>query len=102
MGPASDVAVPEVKPIRPPGTPAARYGFIDLLRGFALVVMIETHVINAYLPAASRHSWFFFWLTFFNGLVAPTFLFASGFSLMLQGRRNWEDWLHFRPPFWKQ
>jgi uncharacterized membrane protein len=83
-------------------TSGIRFGFIDLLRGFALVVMIETHVINSYLPTESRHTWFFFWLTFFNGLVAPTFLFASGFSVMLQGRKQWDDWLHFRLPFWKQ
>src|SRR3974377_1062115 len=81
---------------------AGRFGFIDLLRGLALVVMIETHVVNAYLPAATRHTWFFFWLTFINGLVAPTFLFSSGFSIMLQGRRQWDNWLHFRLPFWQQ
>jgi uncharacterized membrane protein len=81
---------------------AVRYGFVDLLRGFALVVMIETHVMNAYLPLELRRgSEFFFWLTFINGLVAPTFLFASGFSLMLQGNVQWENWLRFRPPFWK-
>ena len=84
------------------GKAAVRYGFIDLLRGFALVVMIETHVVNAYLPADIKLSPSFFWLTFVNGLVAPAFLFASGFSIMLQGRRQWENWLHFRLPFWKQ
>ncbi len=87
---------------RASGKPSVRYGFIDLLRGFALVVMIETHIVNAYLPADVRLRPFFFWLTFVNGLVAPTFLFASGFSIMLQGTRQWENWLHFRPPFWKQ
>ncbi len=81
---------------------AVRYGFVDLLRGMALVAMIETHIINAYLPAEVRLRPFFFWLTFVNGLVAPTFLFASGFSLMLQGRRQWENWLRLRKPFWKQ
>ncbi len=79
-----------------------RYGFVDLLRGFALIVMIETHVVNAYLPAASRHSSLFFWLTFFNGLVAPSFLFAAGFSVILQANRLWDDWLNLRAPFWKQ
>jgi uncharacterized membrane protein len=79
-----------------------RYGFVDLLRGFALVVMIETHVVNAYLPAALRRGEFFFWLSFVNGLVAPAFLFASGFSLVLQARRKWEDWLRLGPAFWKQ
>ena len=85
-----------------PAPRPARYGFIDLLRGFALVVMIETHTVNAYLPAGARHAATFFWLTFFNGLVAPAFLFASGFSIMLQASRQWDGWLHFRLPFWKQ
>jgi uncharacterized membrane protein len=88
--------------IPPTARQHARYGFIDLLRGFALVFMIETHVVNAYLAPALRQSGFFFWLTFINGLVAPTFLFASGFSVMLQGRRHWEDWLRLRLPFWRQ
>jgi len=79
-----------------------RYGFVDLLRGFALIVMIETHVVNAYLPPAARGNRFFFWLSFVNGLVAPSFLFASGFSIILQARRRWEDWLHFSPAFAKR
>lgn len=64
--------------------------------------MVETHVVNAYLPMETRRTWFFFWLTFLNGLVAPTFLFSSGFSIMLQGKRQWDNWLHFRLPFWQQ
>ncbi len=87
-----------------PPTPRAfsppRYGFVDLLRGMALVVMIETHVVNAYLPRESRETPFFFILTFVNGLVAPAFLYASGFSMILQVNRNWEEWLGFRKPFW--
>jgi uncharacterized membrane protein len=86
-----------------PRARAKRYGFVDLLRGFAIVVMIETHVMNAYLPMAlKRGSPFFFWLSFINGLVAPTFLFAAGFSLMLQGNSQWENWIRLRLPFWKQ
>jgi len=94
---ASPAAAPAAAAPKP-----VRYGFIDLLRGFALVVMIETHMVNAYLAAGSRHTATFFWLTFFNGLVAPSFLFASGFSIILQSARQWDSWIHFRPPFWKQ
>jgi uncharacterized membrane protein len=80
-----------------------RYGFVDLLRGFALVVMIEVHVTNAYLPLAlKKGSEFFFWLAFINGLVAPTFLFAAGFSIVLLGNSQWDNWLRFGPSFWKQ
>lgn len=82
---------------------APRYGFIDLLRGFALVVMVEVHVSNAYLPLElKKGSEFFFWLAFINGLVAPAFLFASGFSIVLQSHSQWDNWLRFRLPFWKQ
>ena len=91
----------ESTPLSPARAP--RYGFIDLLRGFALVVMVETHVMNAYLPLTlKKGSEFFFWLSFTNGLVAPAFLFATGFSIVLQGNNQWENWLHFRPSFWRQ
>jgi len=84
-------------------TKAPRYGFVDLLRGFALVVMVEVHVSNAYLPLElKKGSEFFFWLAFINGLVAPAFLFASGFSIVLQSNSQWDNWLRFRPSFWKQ
>ncbi len=63
--------------------------------------MVETHVVNAYLPAGLRQRPFFYWLAFLNGLVAPSFLFASGYSLVLQGSRHWDDWLHFRAPLWR-
>jgi len=78
-----------------------RFGFVDLLRGLALIVMVETHVVNAYLPKTAREHAFFFWLSFVNGLVAPSFLFASGFSVIIQARRQWEDFLHSGPAFRK-
>jgi uncharacterized membrane protein len=81
---------------------ATRHGFIDLLRGFALIFMIETHVVNAYLPEAYRSSQFFYWLSFINGLVAPAFLFAAGSSVILQASRNWDQWLGLSSPFLRQ
>jgi len=94
-------------PAASPGVPAtlqarasARYGYVDLLRGIALVVMVETHVVNAYLPKDARETFLFAFLSFINGLVAPAFLFASGFSIVLQASRSWEDWLRFGRPFW--
>jgi uncharacterized membrane protein len=96
----AETTFPANLPVRPA---SKRYGFVDLLRGFAIVVMIETHVVNAYLPMALKKGHpFFFWLSFVNGLVAPTFLFAAGFSLMLQGNYQWENWIRLRLPFWKQ
>lgn len=97
VSPDTGTSEPQPVKVRSP-----RYAFIDLLRGVALVVMIETHLVNAYLPTGLRHSPVFFWLSFMNGLVAPTFLFAAGFSVMLLAGRQREDWLHFRLPFWRQ
>lgn len=60
--------------------------FIDLLKGLALIVMIEVHVVNALILPALKHTWLFDRLNFINGLVAPSFAFASGlvFALSLQ------------------
>jgi uncharacterized membrane protein len=98
---AAAAAVTGPAPQPAPGA-KSRFAFIDLLRGCALIVMVEAHVVNAYLQPGLRHGTAFFWISFLNGLVAPAFLFASGFSMMLQGRRCWDDWLHFRAPFWRQ
>lgn len=65
--------------------------FADWLRAWALLVMIETHVFNAFLAAQLRDSQWFRHLNFLNGLVAPSFLFVSGFVFLLS-----------RKPFSKQ
>ncbi len=72
--------------------PSKRCVWVDQLRGWAVIVMIEVHVVNVWLPDALRPGW----LNYLNGLVAPSFLMAAGFSLVLST---------FRPdgtlrPFW--
>jgi uncharacterized membrane protein len=76
--------------------------FIDLLRGWALLVMIEVHVFNAFLkPEIKLQSWFGY-LNFINGLVAPSFLFISGFAFMIASQRKLEDFRKFGYAFWRQ
>jgi uncharacterized membrane protein len=68
-----------------------RFIFIDLVRGWALIIMIEVHVINAFiLPELKATDWFH-WLNFFNGLVAPAFLFVSGFAFIISSERKIEE-----------
>jgi uncharacterized membrane protein len=55
-----------------------RIVFIDLLRGWATLVMIEVHVFNAFLSPEAKASAWFGVLNFINGLVAPAFLFVAG------------------------
>lgn len=79
-----------------------RLDYIDLLRGWAVIVMIETHVFNATLTDAIRSTDFFDYIKFINGLVAPSFLFASGLAYAITTRRKMNDYLSFGRPLFKQ
>src|SRR5690554_3697585 len=67
-----------------------RIVFVDLLRGWATLVMIEVHVMNAFLLPQGKEAPWFTALTFVNGLVAPAFLFVAGLVAVLtsEARRN--------------
>jgi len=86
-------------PVRPQ---SKRVEFIDLLRGWAVIVMIETHVVNATLMQSLLDSGPFQCFKFLNGLVAPSFLFASGLAYAITTRRKRNDYLSFGPPLFKQ
>ena len=81
---------------------SGRVDFIDLLRGWAVIVMIETHVFNATLAADVTSQSFFQYIKFMNGLVAPSFLFASGLAYAVTTRRKLPDYLAFGQPLAKQ
>ena len=81
---------------------SSRLVFVDLLRGWAVLVMIETHVFNALsLPDFKAAGWFDI-LNFVNGLVAPSFLFVSGFVFQLSAGRKIDELRTFGPAFRKQ
>jgi uncharacterized membrane protein len=82
--------------------PKKRIEFIDLLRGWAVIVMIETHVFNATLLPELTGTPFFQALKFINGLVAPAFLFASGMAYAVTTRRKLNDYLSFGRPLFRQ
>jgi len=83
-------------------SPKSRLAFIDLLRGWALLVMIEVHVFNTFiLPEIKTTSWFGA-LNFINGLVAPSFTFISGFVFLLASQKKLESFRTFGSAFWKQ
>jgi uncharacterized membrane protein len=82
--------------------PKPRYVYIDLLRGWAVLVMIETHVTNTFLIPAIRFQPWFGVLNFINGIVAPSFLFVAGYSFAIVGQRKWNDYLSLNGVFWKQ
>ncbi len=80
----------------------SRLIFVDLLRGWALLVMIEVHVFNSMLSPALKHTSWFVVLDFINGLVAPSFLFISGFAFNLSTKDRLDELKNFGPKFWKK
>jgi len=65
-------------------TPSKRCDWIDQLRGWAVIVMIEVHVVNVWLASGLRPDW----LNYLNGLVAPSFTMAAGYSLVISTFRT--------------
>jgi len=63
--------------------PSRRCDWVDQLRGWAVLVMIEVHCVNTWLELKLRPEW----LNYVNGLVAPSFLMCAGFSLVLSTYR---------------
>jgi uncharacterized membrane protein len=83
-------------------TGAGRLLFADWLRAWALLVMIETHVFNAFLGAEFRYAQWFRSLNFLNGLVAPSFLFVSGFVFMAASQKRMDKLRSYDHTFWRQ
>ena len=83
-------------------TTTKRVDSIDLLRGWAVIVMIQTHVFNATLNVGITGSGFFQIIRFIDGLVAPSFLFASGLAYAVTTRRKFQAYLSFGPQLFKQ
>lgn len=80
----------------------SRLEFIDLHRGIVLLVMIEVHVFNAFmLPELKQTGWFAL-LNFVNGLVAPSFLFISGFAFILSSKKRLEEFRKYGKEFFRR
>src|ERR1700692_2888096 len=60
-----------------------RIAYIDWLRGFACLVMFQTHCYDSWLGGAAREGQFFKWSQIGGTLPAPLFLFLAGVSFAL-------------------
>jgi uncharacterized membrane protein len=80
----------------------SRLNFADLMRGLAMIVMIEVHVVNSLMNPALRNETWFGYVNFLNGMVAPVFVFISGFAFMLASRSKLDEFRTFKYAFWKQ
>jgi uncharacterized membrane protein len=79
-----------------------RYISADLLRGLVIIIMIEVHVFNAFLLPELRQTGWFNVLNFINGLVAPSFLFVSGFAFQVSSGNKLDEMRKLGKAFWKK
>lgn len=63
--------------------PPRRRAYLDWLRGVAVLIMIEAHVIDAWTRAADRSSRPYWYSILLAGFAAPLFLFLAGLSAVL-------------------
>jgi uncharacterized membrane protein len=64
-------------------TPATRRTYLDVLRGVAVLIMIEAHVIDSWTRAADRHTRAFGYSLILGGFGAPLFLFLAGVAVAM-------------------
>ena len=79
-----------------------RLNFVDLMRGMVMLIMIQVHVVNSMMEPVLRTATWFHLVNFINGLVAPTFIFISGFAFMLASGSKLEKFRTYGYDFWKQ
>lgn len=87
---ASPSAVPAPPMVSPPGaSTASRLDAVDWLRGLAVVLMIQTHLYDAWLSQAVKASDTWLWVRFWGGIPARLFLLLVGVSMAI----GWEKQL---------
>ena len=66
-----------------PGERRPRRDYLDWLRGVAVLIMIEAHLLESWTGGADRSTHAFGWAMIIGGLGAPLFLFLAGVSVAL-------------------
>jgi uncharacterized membrane protein len=61
----------------------ARREYLDWLRGVAVLIMIEAHLLDSWTGAPDRETRVFDWAMTVGGLGAPLFLFLAGVAVSL-------------------
>jgi uncharacterized membrane protein len=79
-----------------------RIHYIDQLRAWNVLLMCYTHSLDSMLADGYKSGFFYQIVNFFEGIMAPSFLFVSGaaFSIVLSRRK--EGYLYYGKPAQKQ
>jgi len=75
---------------------STRRGYLDWLRGVAVLIMIEAHVLDSWTGVPDRNSRRFAWSMVVGGFGAPLFLMLAGVAVSLSAgskvRRSGDPW----------
>jgi uncharacterized membrane protein len=66
-----------------PNDAKQRLAYIDWMRGFACLMMFQTHCYDSWLGGSARQTVFFKWSQLGGTLPAPLFLFLAGISFAM-------------------
>jgi len=79
-----------------------RIKYIDILRGWAVLLMVFWHMTEALISDSIRLTFFFDISQFIGGLVAPMFLFSSGASHSIIILKKRESFIRITPALRKR
>src|SRR5690348_7258952 len=60
-----------------------RRGYLDWLRGLAVLIMVEAHTVDSWTRVAAHGTHAFAWALIVGGFGAPLFLFLAGVAVPL-------------------
>ncbi len=78
-----------------------RLAFIDVIRGLAILFMVEAHVMNSCLDPVYKHGKLFEYVDLSNGTVTVTFLFCAGAGFFLAMRNRIDEYRKCGPGLWR-
>lgn len=73
----------EASPAGPPAGASRRAGYIDWMRGLAVIVMVFAHTVDSWTRLDQRKTQAYFWFLVIAGMGAPMFLWLAGLSVPL-------------------
>jgi uncharacterized membrane protein len=72
----------ELRPVAAP-KPAGRLDAVDWFRGLAVVLMIQTHLYDAWCSPAAKHTAAYAWTRYWGGIPSRLFLLLVGVSMAI-------------------
>ena len=82
------------------GAIGPRHAYLDWVRGVAVLIMIEAHVLDAWTHAADRTRPLFGYAMMLGGFGAPLFLFLAGVALVLSAESKLRKTGDFAASWW--